>query len=477
MNLKTPTIAILVTLDTKECEGYYLKERISAHGGRGLIVDLSMRKYTPKLGKPDIDNDTVARAAGYSIDEVSSLERAKAQEIMIKGATKILKELLARGELDGAIGLGGSTGLRLVTDIMSELPMFLPKFAVTTIISEAGSVIAGSDIVPIWSISDLTGGERVNVIEAEVLNRAAAAIVRAASPAPYTIEKRPTIFATQFGVTTPHLITAKDYLTSQGYDFISFHALGITGGYTMERLVEAGMAVGVLDVTTAEVMNEVAGGVLVASVRGKLRLTAAGRLGIPQVLLPGGVDIINFWAPQSVPEKYRERCMYEHSRGLVTLVKPDVEQMYVTGKLMAERLNQAIGPTVFIFPLRGFDTYDNDPNVKPKIAPPGVYCQKMCVEDGNVVFKPTNKPWHDPILDLHLLKALLDHLDLTKPNIELLVIDYNLNDPEVALLSAKLLDSMVKKKWVKGQLPEVPGLQSERIVRNPRELVMNYLSR
>ncbi len=105
--------------------GYYLKERISAYGGKGLIVDLSMRKYTPKLGKLDIDNDTVARATGYSIKEVSSLERAKAQEIMIKGATKILKELLARGELDGVIGLGGSTGLRLVSDIMSELPMFL----------------------------------------------------------------------------------------------------------------------------------------------------------------------------------------------------------------------------------------------------------------------------------------------------------------------------------------------------------------
>ncbi|MEM3849160.1 MAG: Tm-1-like ATP-binding domain-containing protein [Zestosphaera sp.] len=476
MDVKTPIIAILVTLDTKECEGHYLKERISAHGGKGLLVDLSMRKYSPKLGVPDIDNDTVARAAGSTIDEVSNLERAKAQEIMIKGATKILKELLARGELDGAIGLGGSTGLRLITDIMSELPMFIPKFAVTTIISEAGSVIAGSDIVPIWSISDLTGGEKVNIIEAEVLNRAAAAVVRAAAPVPYTIEKRPTVFATQFGVTTPHLIIAKDYLTSQGYDFISFHALGITGGYTMERLIEAGMAVGVLDVTTAEVMNEVAGGVLVASVRGKLRLTAAGRLGIPQVLLPGGVDIINFWSPQTVPEKYRGRCMYEHSKGLVTLVKPDAEQMYMTGKLMAERLNQAVGPTVFIFPLRGFDTYDNDPTVKPKVAPPGVYCQRMCVEDGTVVFKPTDKPWHDPILDLHLLKALLDHLDLTSPNIELLVIDYNLNDPEVAFLSAKLLDSMIRKRWVKGQLPEVPGLQPERIVRNPRELVMKYLN-
>jgi len=262
-------------------------------------------------------------------------------------------------------------------------------------------VIAGSDIVSIWSISDLTGGERVNVIEAEVLNRSCCRDCQGRVTSPLHNREKTCYIRHSIRCDPPHLITAKDYLTSQGYDFISFHALGVTGGYTMERLVEAGMAVGILDVTTAEIMNEVAGDVLVASVRGKLRLTAAGRLGMPQVLLPGSVDIINSGLLRQFPKSI-ERCMYEHGQGLVTLVKPDAEQMDTTGKLGAERLNQAIGPTVFIFPLRGFDTYDNDPNVKPRIAPPGVYCQKMCVEDNNIVFKPTNKPWHDPILDLHL---------------------------------------------------------------------------
>jgi uncharacterized protein (UPF0261 family) len=468
--VKKPTIAILATLDTKECEGYYLKERVEAHGGRGLLVDLSMRKYTPKLGKPDISNEEIARAADTTMDYVSRLDRAKAQEVMARGAIKILKEFLARGELDGAVGLGGSTGFSLVASIMRELPMFLPKFAVTTVITEAGPIIAGADITPVWSISDLAGGERVNAIEAEVLNRVAAAAVAAASPTPYTVEKRPTILSTQFGNTTPHLIVAKDYLTKEGYDVIPFHALGRTGGYTMERLVEAGLAAGVLDLTTHELVDEVAGGALSASFGDKLRLTAAGLKGVPQVVLPGALDMINFWGPTTVPERFRDRCVYEHSRGLVTLIRATAEELYATGKLMAERLNAATGPTAVIFPLRGFSIIDNDPNAKPKNAPPGAYCQKMVFKNGEVVFEKTFKPWHDPVADLQLLKALLEYLDLTKPNIDLIVVDHNLNDPEVALLSAKILDAMIKGTWKKGYTPEVPELETNKVFRDPEKI-------
>lgn len=466
--MKKPSIAILVTLDTKECEGYYLKERIEAHGGKAVLIDLSMRRYKPKLGKPDISNEEVAKAAGSSVDEVGKLDRAAAQEVMVKGAVNILKELLSRNEIDGAIGLGGSTGLSMVVRIMRTLPMFMPKFVVTTVITEAGKIIAGSDIVPVWSIVDLAGGDRVNAIEAEVLNRAAAAVVRAASPEPYTFEKKPTIFATQFGNTTPHIIVAKNYLSGQGYDFIAFHALGRTGGYVMERLLEAGMAVGVLDVTTHELVDEVAGGVLVASEGDKLRLTAAGLKGVPQVVLPGAVDMINFWGPETVPEKFRDRCAYEHSRGVVTLIRATGEELYKVGQLMAERLNLATGPTAIIFPLQGFSIIDNRVDAEPR---PGAYCQKMVVEDSKIVFKQTNKPWFDPEADLQLLKALIEYLDLSKPNIDLIVVDHNINDESVALLSAMLLDLMVKDKWRKGYIPDIEGLKAINDLNKIRELV------
>jgi len=456
MSCRTPSIVVLATLDTKECEGYYLKERIEANGGRAILMDLSMRKYEPRLGRPDVDNDTVARAAGFTIKEVSKLDRAKAQEVMVEGATKLIKEMLAKGEVDGVVGLGGSTGLSMIARIMRELPLFIPKFVVTTVITEVCSIIAGSDTIPVWSISDLVGGERVNVIEAEVLNRVAAAVVKAASPTPYSIESRPTIFATQFGNTTPHIITAKDYLTRRGYDFISFHALGKTGGYIMERLLEAGKAVGVLDVTTHELVDEVAGGLYVASEGNKLRLTTAGKLGIPQVVLPGAVDMIGFWSPETVPERFRSRCAYEHSKGLATVVRATADELYEVGKVMAERLNIAVGPTVVIFPLRGFSIIDNEPKARPR---PGAYCQEMMEEDGRITFKTTSKPWYDPKADIQVLKALLEHLDTSKPNIELIVVDHNINDSEVGLLSAKLLDSMIKGTWRKGLIPEVPGLR------------------
>ncbi|MEM0046260.1 MAG: Tm-1-like ATP-binding domain-containing protein [Fervidicoccaceae archaeon] len=467
-----PNIAILVTLDTKECEGYYLKERVESNGGRAFLIDLSMRKYVPKLGRPDVSNEEVAHAGGSSMEEVSSLDRSKAQEIMIKGARKILRELLARKELDGIVGLGGSTGLSLIASIMRELPMFIPKYIVTTVITEAGSLIAGSDIVPVWSISDLAGGERVNAIEAEVLNRVAAAVIGASRPIPYEFRQMPTIFATQFGNTTPHIIVAKDYLQKMGYDVIPFHALGKTGGYVMERLIESGLGIGVLDVTTHELVDEVAGGVLNASEENKLRLTAGGKRGIPQVVLPGAVDMINFWGPETVPEKFRSRCVYEHSRGLVTLIRATGEELYYVGSIMAKRLNHSRGPTAVIFPLRGFSIIDNDPQANPKYAPPGAYCQRMIYEeDGKIRFERTDTPWFDPQADRRLLKALLEQLDLSNENLDLIVVDYNINDPEVALLSARMLDDMIKGSWKKGNIPEVEGLDKEKIIKDPWKLI------
>ncbi len=140
MSIKKPIIAILVTLDTKEAEGYFLKERINTYGGVPLLVDLSMRKYTPKLGRPDIGNEEVARVAGFSIDQVNNMDRAKGQEAMAKGAIKILKDRLSKGELHGVVGLGGTTGLSLNAMIMSELPLYMPKFIVTTAPEEGSSL-------------------------------------------------------------------------------------------------------------------------------------------------------------------------------------------------------------------------------------------------------------------------------------------------------------------------------------------------
>lgn len=459
MSLKRPTIAILVTLDTKESEGFFLKERIEANGGLGLLIDISMRKHTPKLGKADVSNELLAKLAGSSIEELSNVDRARAQEVIARGALILLKKKVADGEVNGVIGIGGSTGLGLVSMIMRELPMMMPKIIVTTAVSEACSVVLGSDITVVWSITDFSGGTSLNSIETEVLNRVAAMIVKASSPAPVSIERKPVILASQFGNTTPFIIVSKELLSKKGYDFISFHALGRTGGYVLEKLIGSGTVVGVLDATTHELTDELFGGVLNASVDGVVRLTAAGKLGIPQVVLPGGVDQIVFWKPESVPEKFRSRCVYEHSKGLVTLVRATGDELYAVGKLMAERLNMSKGPTAVVFPLRGFGIIDNDPNAKLVNLPPGAYCQELVFQEDKVVFRRTDKPWFDKEANLQLLKALLEHLDLSRPNIDLIIVDHNINEPEVAILSSEILHSMIKGLWKKGWIPEVPNLR------------------
>jgi len=468
---KKPKIAILGTLDTKEVEGFFLRERIKAYGGEPILINMALKEYKPKLGTPDICNTEVAKAAGSSIEEISKLGRAEAQEIMAKGALKILNEMIEKGELDGVIGYGGSVGLVLHGTILRELPMFMPKYLVTTLASEAGHHVAGKDVRIWWSISDIAGGERINIIEAEVFNRAAAAIVAEANPQPSPVEKKPVILSTQFGNTTPHIIQAKNYLTGKGFDFIAFHAIGISGGYTMEELVRSKFAVGVLDVTTHELVDEVADGVLVASRGEKLRLTAAGEMGLPQLVTPACVDMVNFWAPETVPEKYKDRLFYEHSKGFITLMRTNADESYKVGKLMAERLNVAKGPTLVLFPLRGLSMDDTDPTIPDS---PGVYCQVF--KNGNLEF--TKIPWWDPYYDKLVWKGLVDHLDLSKPNIDLVVVDYNINDKECALFAAKTIEDMVNGTWKKG---EYKHIDATKIVKDPEsafnKLIEEYKSK
>ncbi|MHA1596861.1 MAG: Tm-1-like ATP-binding domain-containing protein [Candidatus Asgardarchaeia archaeon] len=459
MSEKRPRIAVLGTLDTKESEGYYLRDRIASHGGEPILINLAMKKYTPKLGKPDVNNDEVAKAAGSSIEEVSKLGRAEAQEIMAKGALKILNEFLEKGELDGAIGFGGSVGMILNSMILRELPMFIPKYIVTTLASEAGKYTEGKDIRIWWSICDISGGERVNRIEAEVFNRAAAAIVAEAMPKEPPIEKKPVILSTQFGNTTPHIVAAKNILTEKGYDFIPFHAIGIAGGFTMEELVRSNFAVAVYDITTHELIDEVADGVLKASRGEKLRLSAAGKMGIPHLVTPACIDMVNFWAPETVPEKYRNRLFYEHSKGFITLMRANAKESYECGKLMAERLNEAKGPVLVVVPLRGLSMDDMDPTIPNSV---GVYCQLF--KDGKLEF--TDVPWWDPYYDKMNWKGLAEHLDLSKPNIDLVVVDCNINDPECTSFCANTMVDMIEGRWKKG---EYKHIDPSKVVKDPEK--------
>ncbi len=431
-NLEKKTVAILGTLDTKEAEAFYLKEQILAEGCDAMIIDISTAPSSPTLGEADIKQDEVARAAGKTFEEIAKMERGAAAEAMSKGLAKIVKELCNSGKIHGVIGYGGSFGVSVIAPAMEALPIGFPKLIVTTIAKDAGKFLGVKDVIVMPSVTDLAGGKAVNRIEAKILANAASAIAGMVKAKPPKIVEKPTILATQMGVTTPCILKAKALLEEKGYEVITFHAIG-TGGRTVEGLVESGLASGVLDITLAEISNELVGGVCIA---GPDRLTAAGRMGVPQVIVPGALEMVNFWGPKTekVPEKFRGRLFYYHNP-MVTLMRVTKEESEELGRIIASKLNQAKGPTAVVIPMKGWSSYDKEGGVE------------TVDYDGN----PTGKPWHDPEANEAFVKSLEENLDLSKPNIDLIKVDKHINDPEFAELLARILDDMISGRWQKGK--------------------------
>lgn len=432
MKEKKKVIAILGTLDTKEAEAFYLKERIELEGCGALIIDVSTSISHPTLGKPDIKQTEVAKAAGFTIEEVFKMSRGAAAEAMSKGVTNIIKKLYKERKIDGVIGYGGSSGMSIISPALKELPIGFPKYIVTTGITGASTYIGIKDIIINPSITDLAGGKVINQVEAKILANAAGAICGMAKVQPPAVVKRPTIFVTQMGVTTPCTLKCKELLTEKGYDVIAFHAIG-TGGDALEALVDAGMSAGVLDITLAELSNMVAGGSIAV---GSNRLTTAGKKGIPQVIVPGAMDMANFRGPgtSNIPEKFKEREFYIHNP-MVTLMRINETESRELGKIIASKLNAAKGPTALVIPMKGWSAYDADG-----------------FETVDYNLKPTGKTWCKPEVNQAFVDELERNLDLIKPNIDLVKVDMHINDPEFATLLVNIIDAMVKGIWKKGKM-------------------------
>jgi uncharacterized protein (UPF0261 family) len=246
---------------------------------------------------------------------------------------------------------------------------------------------------------------------------------------PVIPEEKPLILASQFGVTTPHISRAKEILERKGYEIIAFHATG-NGGRSLEEMVRDGFTVGVLDVTTHELADILVGGTCIA---GLDRLTTAGKKGCPQVILPGALDMVNFYGPETVPKRFMNRRFYHHVPGRVTLMRTDRSECAELGRDMAERVNQASGPTVVIIPLRGWSTYDVAGGV-------------LTVDYHGV---PTGEPWYEPEAIRAFTEVLEELVDENKDNVEVLKVDLHINDPELVEMATSILDDMIKGIWRK----------------------------
>jgi uncharacterized protein (UPF0261 family) len=401
-------VALVGTLDTKGQEYDFLRRTLLSCGVESLLIDVGV------LGEPavlaDISRAAVAVAAASTLEEAANQSaRGQAIAIMAKGGTRVVLELAQQGRIDGILGLGGTGGTTLVTEIMRALPLGFPKLMVSTVASgDTRPYVGTSDITMMYSVLDIAG---INKFSSRILANAAGAIAGmvAVEAPPFEAEK-PVVVASMFGLTTPAVEVARTYLEENGYEVLVFHATG-AGGASMEALIDAGLVAGVLDMTTTELADELVGGVFPG---GPTRLTAAGRAGIPQVVSLGALDMVNFGAPDTVPAKFEDRLFYKHNAS-VTLMRTSVAECKELGARIADRLSRSTNgssSTVFI-PEAGFSGID---------APGQVF--------------------HDPAADADLIQALRSSL---VGGIKIVSRDVTINDPEFALEMAKTLHADIQQ--------------------------------
>lgn len=347
------TIAIIGTLDTKGEEFRFLKERIESRGLATCVIDCGV--VGDPAFEPDVGAAEVARLGGGSLEELRRAgDRGAAIRVMGQGAARKLQELAAAGRIHGAIGAGGSGNTSLAAAAMRDLPIGMPKLIVSTVASgDVSSYVGIKDVTMMFSVGDIEG---LNQLTVRILNNAAGAIAGMVTMEAPARPVQPTVAVTMFGVTTPAVKAIRQQLEARGFEVLVFHATG-SGGRAMETLVEQGIVEGVIDLTTTEIADEVVGGIFSA---GPERLKAGVRKGIPQVIAPGALDMVNFGPLDTVPERFKGRNLYVHNPQ-VTLMRTTPEENVRFAELIAANLEGADPRRVTVcLPLKGFSAIDRE---------------------------------------------------------------------------------------------------------------------
>ncbi len=400
------TIAVLATLDTKGQEARYLREQIERFGDEALVVDVGV------VGEPatraDISRAEVADAGGTSLAELLlDPDREVAAPIMAAGATRIVTRLVDDGKVHGIVSMGGTQGTTLATSVMRALPYGLPKVMVSTMAS--GNVapwVDIKDITMMFSVTDILG---LNPVMRKILANAAGAVCGMAN-VDEVLERgdKPLVAVTTVGITTQGAMKAIQVLEAAGYETIVFHAIG-PGGRAMEQLMEEGIIGAVLDYSTIEVSNEMYHALLAG---GEKRLTTAGKLGLPQVLCPGAIEVLVYNEPETVPPPFNSRTLIRHSPQ-ITDVRLNAEEMAEVGREVARRLSHTKDEAIFMIPTAGYDSYA----VK-------------------------GKGFYDPVADRAFVEALKANLP---DNITVVERHTHIEDPAFAAEAARLLIDLIGK--------------------------------
>lgn len=395
------TVLLIGTLDTKGREMRYLMDEVRDMGGEPLVANIGIFDPVPSDVPMTFTAQDIAQAGGESLATLrtggeTGGARAHAMDVMTNGLSAILSREHKAGGFDAVLGFGGSSGSSVIGAAMQVLPVGVPKVLVSTMASGDTTPYVGTrDITLMYSVTDIAGLNRIS--RAVLRNAARAAAGMASGPRAATADDQSLIAITMFGVTTPCVMAVQQQVEADGFETTVFHATG-SGGRAMEDLVRDGLVDGVIDLTTSELTDELLGGVLTA---GPARMETAGLAGVPQVLVPGALEVVNFGAEPTVPNRFRvpERMLHVHNAA-VTIVRTLPDEARRLGEIFAQKANVATGPTVVVLPLKGLSALD---------AP--------------------GQPWENPVGDAQLFDAIRSGLRKDIPVIE---VDAAINDPAFA---------------------------------------------
>ncbi|WP_161633990.1 Tm-1-like ATP-binding domain-containing protein [Williamsia sp. D3] len=409
-----PTIAVIGTFDTKAAELANVADHVEDLGGRVVFVDTSARLAPP----PDktvigarrfVDQNAVAGAAGRTMPEIDSLPRGEAVTALRDGVTRLLVDMVARHDIDGAVCMGGA-GTHIAGPALQQLPFGFPKLIVSPLASGRRTFepyVGIQDVAVLHSVADISG---INSLTSVVYRNAAGFIVGAAMAAlrqgAVADPERPlTVAVSMNGNTTPTVDRIHDHISSAGMAFVAFHANG-TGGRALEAAVENGQVDVVIDVTTTELSGHLIGGLMDP---GPARMETAGRVGLPQILVPGCVDLITCGKPEDAEREFPGRTYFGHNPEL-TLVRLTAGEMEAVAKEFARKANSATGPVHIVVPTQGLSV----PN-----APGGSF-------------------W-DPEADEAFRRVLRAELD---GHVQLSEIDAHINDPTFSAAVTAAFDAV-----------------------------------
>ncbi len=344
--MKSPKVLYVAgCCDTKNRELDYVVGIIKRQGLSVALVDVSTNKPSESA---DISARMIAEFHPNGASSVFTGDRGTA----VAGMSLAFERFIAsRNNIAGVIGLGGSGGTAIVTQGMRILPIGTPRIMVSTMAAgDVSSYVGPNDIAMVSSVTDIAG---LNRISRAVLSNAANAIAgMVLNRLPDHADAKPTLGLTMFGVTTPCITQVSESLSDR-FECMVFHATGM-GGQSMEKLAASGYMAGVLDITTTEVCDYLFGGILPAT---QDRFSFLSHSKIPYIGSCGALDMINFAALETVPERYRKRNLYVHNPQ-ITLMRTTRDENVQIGRWIGERLNRSIGPVRFLLPTGGLSLLD-----------------------------------------------------------------------------------------------------------------------